>query len=386
MAIHNFKLSEYLTTHYSFILFDILFKDEFKTKEAVLDSLDIASSTYRRARIKEQKIGSHIVLKLNNYFHINDVNKDKIEEYEILIANVVSKIYYKVNDDYNSDLEKLDEYYKENTILSPIFKMIELFISINSIKSNYKAKISYYRSDYEKIKKYEKLFNDDLKAIYFIIESFFVHSSMVDYNYIEALLDKINYAKGLFYSLASTRYYLDNDFYNALLYARYAEKSFIIDYNINRLFQVKCNICSLYLIIEKNQLAYKTIMEIAEAMFSYKINGYLYLSFKSLYYASLFLTRRHLEIINTSRIVEGDIVDHLFCAFVYASNSNYICLSNEIKAIEEINGYNNIKKIVNMLKGYYSNTVDYSKMVEAIKKIDSLLLKNIFMKIIKNRY
>lgn len=386
MAIHNFKLSGYLTTHYSFILFDILFKDEFKTKEAVLDSLDIASSTYRRARIKEQKIGSHIVLKLNNYFHINDVNKDKIEEYEILIANVVSKIYYKVNDDYNSDLEKLDEYYKENTILSPIFKMIELFISINNIKSNYKAKISYYRSDYEKIKKYEKLFNDDLKAIYFIIESFFVHSSMVDYNYIEALLDKINYAKGLFYSLASTRYYLDNDFYNALLYARYAEKSFIIDYNINRLFQVKCNICSLYLIIEKNQLAYKTIMEIAEAMFSYKINGYLYLSFKSLYYTSLFLTRRHLEIINTSRIVEGDIVDHLFCAFVYASNSNYICLSNEIKAIEEINGYNNIKKIVNMLKGYYSNTVDYSKMVEAIKKIDSLLLKNIFMKIIKNRY
>ncbi|UKI50249.1 MAG: hypothetical protein L6U99_01995 [Clostridium sp.] len=60
---------------------------------------------------------------------------------------------------------------------------------------------------------------------------------MVDYNYIEGLLDNINYAKGLFYSLASTRYYLDNDFYNALLYARYAEKNpFIIDYNINRLF------------------------------------------------------------------------------------------------------------------------------------------------------
>lgn len=386
MAIHNFKLSEYLTSHYSFILFDILFKYESKTKEAILDSLGIASSTYRRARIKEQKIGANITLKLNNYFHINDINKDNIEEYEIVIINIVSKIYYKVNDDYSADLKKLDEYYKENTILSPIFRMIKLFININNIKNNYKAKISYYRMEYDYIKKYEKLFNDDLKAIYFIIESFFVHSSLVDYNYIEALLDNINYAKGLFYSLASTRFYLDNDFYNSLLYARYAERSFIIDYNINRLFQIKCNICSLYLILDKNQLAYKIITEISEAMFSYKINCYLYLSFKSLYYASLFLTRRHLEIINTSKRVEGDIVDHLFCAFVYASNSNYICLNNEIKAINEIDGYACLKKLVNMLKGYYSNTVDYNEMADAIKKIDSVLLKNIFMKIIKNRY
>ena len=237
MTIHNFKLSEYLTSHYSFVLFDILFKYESKTKEAILEDLGIASSTYRRARIKEQKIGANIILKLNNYFQINDVNKNKIMDAEFLITNIISRIYYKVNYDYNADLELLDKYYKENTILSPIFKMITLFININNIKGNYKTKINCYRCDYDYIKKYEKLFNADLKAIYFIIESFFIHSSLVDYNYIEALLDDINYAKGMFYSLASTRYYLDNDYYNSLLYARYAEKAFMLDYNINRLFQ-----------------------------------------------------------------------------------------------------------------------------------------------------
>lgn len=91
-----FNLSAYfgITNKYYFF-FDGMFKIKNESKLEALDSMNIPSSTYRKSR-KDNIIKNDNHLILLKYFDISE-KLGKLEDYEQVINELFSNIYYKNN-------------------------------------------------------------------------------------------------------------------------------------------------------------------------------------------------------------------------------------------------------------------------------------------------
>ena len=102
-----------------------------KGKEVIFNELYINNSSYRRCKEKEQGVGPEIISKLTTYYNIKEVNNEDIDNYEILLNDLYTNIYYKNTDNYEEDLNKLETLIAENNLMSPVFKLIRLLLLLN---------------------------------------------------------------------------------------------------------------------------------------------------------------------------------------------------------------------------------------------------------------
>ncbi len=368
MIFYRYNLKDYYEkTYYNLILFDALFKKEGKNKEVILDELGIVASTYRKARQKEQRIGHEIVNKLNAYFGLNNIDPKKIPLYEALLSRIMTELNFKTENVLDDEKKLLAECINDNNVLKPIFIMFDILMKISNSKLGIAKLVELTKDDYQLVKSHEKLYTDELMMVYLMIQCFFESSSKIDFNKIDEMLSKNPYAKGMIYYLASSRYFIDGDYNNSLIYAKFGEEIYIKEHNINRLLAIQNNICNLYFLLGKYRLVVDKAEECASAMLCYKKNTPLFLHFKAIYYSSLFKNNNLDEIdFVLNEFSKSDHIDYLFFALLAFRKKDKKTLKNVIKEYNS-NGYEKrheaYKLILNLM-----NTLDGKISVLQLRK------------------
>lgn len=356
MHYFNYDLSEYKLTKFSFIYFDLLFKETVNTKESILKDLKIVYSTYRKCRHKEQEAGIEIVKRLNKYFNINELDINKISYYENLLSRTIEKIYYRDKTVYEIELNELNECINDNNILKPTFELFKLYINMTDVSKSRTYIVDYLGNKYKNIKKYIDVFNDDVLSIYYIVDVFYKKLDDIDINNIDIMCDKYPYIKGLVYPILSTKYFVVENYDRSLIYAMKAKEVYERECNINRLLTIKCNISNLHLILKQYYNALNNIEEAVSMYYLFNQEDYMFSNFKSVYYASLYFNDKIDEIIySINRCKKLQNIDYLFEGICSVKKGDY----NEIKKIKDDcdraymnnNGYN--YSVLNYIYEYF---------------------------------
>lgn len=231
--MQKYTLEEY--THYTqyFILFDVIFKINEINKEEFLFDNDINPSSYRRSKQKEQKIGHEIAIKLAKLFSIKIVDKEYIHKVEALINAAYYDMYYKIFTRYDKYTEEILELKKDNTILSPVICLLDLFLKINS---RYYSNESFegWRSEYLDLKKYYAYFSEQLLSIFRLLEITF-ENDLAYQNIEESKND------GFSYFIRSFVTWKHHDYLASLYFSTKAREILNRENNFKRLSYVNLN-------------------------------------------------------------------------------------------------------------------------------------------------
>lgn len=325
MLYHIFDLSDYYEkTYYNFVTFDVLFKTEKQTKEAILQKLGIASSSYRKARRMEQKNGIEMVYILNDYFKIKLINPNKLEVYQKCLARILTKLNYQTDELLEVELKEIQSFIADENILRPIFELFSLLITITNNKLSLKKIMDITLEKYKYVKSYENLYSDEIKVIYFMVQCFYETSNKIQFDKVHEILQRVNYAKGMYYYLLTSRFFIEGNYPAALAYAQRAEKIFLEECNQNRLISIKSNICQLYLLLGNYALACEACEEFASAMYAYQRGRPTYYNFKMQFYEALYMCKRMDKLIETIEFQDKmDHIDYLFL-FIYSVKNNHL--------------------------------------------------------------
>ncbi len=98
--------------------------------------MNIPSSTYRKSR-KDNAIKNDNHLIILKYFGISE-KLGKLEEYEQVINELFSNIYYKNNQLIEKYSKILEGYIEENNYLKPIFTLFSILVKIVTLKETKK--------------------------------------------------------------------------------------------------------------------------------------------------------------------------------------------------------------------------------------------------------
>lgn len=221
------SLDEYKKSSKYLYLFDVVIKERtFYNKDAFLSSLEIAPTSYRRARSTEQNIGFEIVGKLAEYFNLKNIDDNFIEEIEKMVNEVFFDVNYKVYKKYDKHLMMIEELLKENYVVYPILKLLKLFLNLFSNGSIPKLKEE-NKEEYIEIQRYYHFFSEPLKEIYDLI--MLVYSD----TFSKETLAK-QYSNGIYYSIIAINYRREKEHYKSLYFAQKAKDIFIQENNYKR--------------------------------------------------------------------------------------------------------------------------------------------------------
>ncbi len=382
MLYHKFDLSEYFTkTHYNFLFYDALFKLENQDKESILKELNIPPSSYRKCRSVEQKKAYEIMEILNNYFKVNYLDVTKLDKYEIDLSRIITKLNYQTDDLLTVELNNLEIYIKDNNILEPIFKLFYLLIKITNNKLSLKTIKEETEEIYARVKMFKNFFDDELKAVFYMIQSFYEPLNKMNYHEIHLILDKTPYAKGMFYYLSASKYFIEKEYHKALSYAERAERIYVSEYNRKRLVSIKSNICCLHNLMENYALACDTASECASSVFAYYRGTATYQNFKLQYFLALYMMGK---VDSISDIVafqdKKDDIDYLFMGIINPSNSGLIL--NECEN-DSVNKEYLTYKILLEFNKYINGDIKNAEFLKFIETIRNDAIKKLVLTLIK---
>ena len=100
--------------------FDVLLKEQPITKEAFLIEHNITPSSYRRARLQEVNIGTKIIQKLSDILGFKYLKENEIKLIEKRLNDIHNKVYFKIYDTFDEDLDYIDNYIEQKTLLFPV--------------------------------------------------------------------------------------------------------------------------------------------------------------------------------------------------------------------------------------------------------------------------
>ena len=386
MHYFNFNLSEYKLTKYSFIYFDLLFKNEINTKESIIKDLKIVYSTYRKCKNKEQEAGVEIVNRLNKYFNINNLDVNKIPYYENLLSRTIEKIYYREKTVYELELKELEECINENNILKTVFQLFKLYINMTDVTKSRSYIVELLKNDYQYVKERLCLLSSEILPIYYLAEIFYEPLEKLDINKLDIAADNHPYIKGLLYPLISTKYFTVENYDKSLIYALKAKKVLEREYNFNRLISITNNITNLYLHMKQYHLALDTIKNVVPVYYRFNQDEPSFINFKSVYYASLYFNDKIDEIIySINRCKKLHNVDYLFKAICSIKKGNY----DDLKIIKEecekvIDTYKTDRDIISLIYNYYvKDEYKNKKYKEKIMEIKNVFKRNILLDLVK---
>lgn len=123
----KFDLTLYKESRQYFYLFDVYLKNLAINKDPFLEELGITPSSYRRARMSEQKVGVQIVEQLSKHFGFIVPKSEFINDMSKFTNKIFFNMEYKVYDAYEEDIEYLNKIEKDNYLLFPIINLLKLF-------------------------------------------------------------------------------------------------------------------------------------------------------------------------------------------------------------------------------------------------------------------
>lgn len=238
-----FNLSAYFgITNKYYYFFDGMFKIKNESKLEALDSMNIPSSTYRKSR-KDNIVKNDNHLILLKYFGISE-RLGKLEDYEQVINELFSNIYYKNNQAIEKYSKMLEGYIEDNNYLKPIFTLFNILVKIVTLKETKKI--------YDGIKEdidylcffSEDYFEKDFKILYRILLYFAGRSDACLKDYL--MDDKYPHLSWLYYHLRGTLNYYSKNYTGAILYYTSAMNFYLRDLNIKRVLDCQLNIGAMY--------------------------------------------------------------------------------------------------------------------------------------------
>lgn len=232
-------LAVYYTSKQYFILYDILFKELAINKEPFLISKKINPSSYRRARTKEQQIGSKINTSLAKMFDYKELDVIQLGQIEKRLNQIFFNIYYKIYDTYEDDQKFIKMLIKDQYLIFPILKLFDLLMILHQ-PNNEQIIISTLKPEFEELRKYLPFFTYELQEIFDLISIFF------ERGIVKGLKSK-NYNQGLFYYEIAVKLLDDNEYLESLYYANLCQEALLKDGNYKRLIYLNSIIMSNYL-------------------------------------------------------------------------------------------------------------------------------------------
>lgn len=225
------NLDDYFySTKYALYYFDIQIKKLEITKEALLKELDIPYTSYRRSKEKTTNIGKQIISKLEKYFHMNPLKREKQEEYENILNKVLTRFYYRW-ESLNEFEPILEEYIKENNYLKPVFQLFALLVRLVSSNSIEAIAIK-ENTNFQELLFYKKrYFISPFVDVLVMLEISFSGNKLMEFD------KDIHFSedmKGLIYYSYSTNAYLAKKYDLCLYYAQECREYLIKDSNYKR--------------------------------------------------------------------------------------------------------------------------------------------------------
>lgn len=238
-----FDLSSYfcLTNKY-YYFFDGLFKIKNESKLEALESMNIPSSTYRTNRQSIfVKNNNHLILL--KYFGINE-KLGNLEEYEQVINELFSNIYYKKNQAIEEYSKMLEGYIGDNNYLKPIFTLFRVLVKMITLKESKKI-LDAIKEDIDYLCNFtENYFEKDFKILYRILLYFAGRSDACLKDY--SMDNKYPHLSWLYHHLRASFNFYKKNYAEAILYYTSASQFYLKDLNIKRLLECQLNIGAMY--------------------------------------------------------------------------------------------------------------------------------------------
>lgn len=370
--MNRISLNEYKGTVIYFHFFDAYIKLFEKGKEVIFNELHINNSSYRRCREKEQGVGPEIITKLANYYNLIELEDEEIDDYEIYLNDLYSKIYYKDNKDFEKNLDKLDEIINKKNILFPIFKLMKLLMLLNSKKSVEQV-YNENLEDYNYLKRFHFFFKNELKTIINTVSLFFENDSEnCEWNY--------DFKNAFAYQILSSKCYKDQKYVEAIFYATKANDILLSDYNYKRIITVNNIIMRSLLYIGNYEQCMAVSTKQMKSLIALGITGYDMLAAESSLNMSLLGLGKYSEVIyNISSQENVDISDItiLLIANYLINKQEYRKYYSEFIADNEFN--DDTIKYLNTLSYYFTHRD--KKMLKTFQKYQ---ISGILIRILKN--
>lgn len=243
------KLTEYKDPAIYTNFFDVVIKKVAVNRDIYLEDLDISPSTYKRVKNHESKRGKLIIEKLSDHFNYKTPTDEFIDELEEKFNKIYHNVYYKIETEYENDLEYLDELLKENYIIYPLINVFKLLILFG------------LHSDFKKLLNLnEKLFNDTKLFMQFYNEDFlelFELFNILSLDNIESNIIARNFKNELCYSALAASLFRKERYVDCLYLSEKIKRQYIIDENYKRIISINLNIMVCYNSLEEYESAYE---------------------------------------------------------------------------------------------------------------------------------
>ena len=244
-------LSIYLKSSQYFKLFDCLLKEEPITKEAFLIEHNITPSSYRRTRLQEVNIGTKIIKKLSDILGYQYLSNNEIKDIEIRLNDIHSKVYFKIYDTFEEDLEYVENYINKKTLLFPVFVLFKVFMLFNKHVSCIKV-IEDEEGTFKLLKKYVSFYSESLLEIYDFIECAFTKQ-------IPSRILKTNNAYPMVYQVLASKYSNEYKYIESNYFVEKAIDIYMKDHNYKRALYA-----TLPMLFNMNQMGnYEEVFKIA---------------------------------------------------------------------------------------------------------------------------
>lgn len=296
MHCQVFELDYYFSqTNVYFAFFDGLFLMENDTKNSILDSLGISSSSYRTQRLKENTNKSNIV-KLLDFFDVLDLNIEDKVKYERLISKIYYYYYYKNYDKMSEQLVLINKAIEENNILKPVLVLFRVFLIMN-LEYGKKQLITAIEKDLNYLKLFYKknYFINELRFLYLIVLFSFDLGEKDIVGELDNLAIVYKNLSWLYHFTKGSKAYLRSEFAIAFLNYNHILEEFRLTNNMERYFMVTNNLAYIHNIYGEFHLSYNLLHRIVEYVFGDNYIKHMKNIVMHLFY-SLFMLGRYEEI------------------------------------------------------------------------------------------
>lgn len=311
-----------------FQLYDVAINETNYGIEKFLQMVEINPSTYRKCKKGELIAGPKLIEKLTKYFEYKIPNSEDIKSFEDLFNIIYYNMYYKIYDNYEHYIKKMDEIINEKYAIFPIALLFKLLLIISS-NIDYNTIVKNNIEDYKILKKYCKFFSDELLEIFELIYLAF------EYNISEGYWLK-NYNNGFAYYILASRSYFNQKYIESIFFATKSKEFLSNDGNIIRILFLNNILMSSLLYVgnyqECNDLAFKQKLTLKAINSEYL---FLQKSLKKYEIVSLLGLEKFSEIITILERSQSFNIILLTCylvsIFKYKGKKEYINYYNDLE-------------------------------------------------------
>lgn len=228
------NISDYKKSMYQIPVFDVLIKDEIVNKDVFLEEKEIAPTSYRRAKTKEQNVGLEIVEILAKHFKLKLVTNELVDELEKLLNEIYLDVIFRISTRHEAYLKQLDELLDQDLVISPIIELIRLFV-VTFSENDIPVILTEHIEDYNYVSEFESIYNEDLLIIYNMLKLAYCK------NFTKEMLAR-EYNNGICYSIIAINHNIHKKYYESIFFAEKAKKAYLNENNFKRAIYINFTI------------------------------------------------------------------------------------------------------------------------------------------------